>query len=308
MTGGTGFIGSPLLDRLLSFQDFELTAISRTLTPGKATHRSKINWIQGDLSSLELCRLVIKNSDVIIHLAHTGYPLTSESDYATQLSVSLVPTMNLLQAIKESALRHRFILASSGGAVYGKSEFLKPFSEDDVCFPVNSYGVQKLAIENFARIWADRGYMSCVILRISNAYGSFLSNTRMQGLIGIALGSALRGLPVRIFGGVDNVRDYINIEDICSAVIKTLTLRRSFEIINVGTGVGYKVSEVLDTIEQAIGATINRYHVDTTDTSALPEWNVLNIAKAKEILGWEPNISLDEGIKVMVEKFSNLDY
>ena len=246
--GATGFMGSCLTKYFSCVEGIDLCAVSRTFRSSPLSHVGRMQWIRGDLISLDLCREIVSHNDVIIHLAHSSHPLVSDKDLPGDLMTNLLPSMNLLQAIRESHKTPHLIFASSAGAVYGDSCFGKTWNETDPCCPMSNYGIQKLMVEHYLRLWSERGYITSTVLRIANAYGILLPPERRQGLIGIAMKRILGGMPVRIFGKLDNIRDYIHINDVLEAVMLCIERREPFEVFNIGSGQGYSVSEVLTKI------------------------------------------------------------
>ncbi len=303
VTGATGAIGRSLLDHLAAGSDWPLTGLTRSLPPCDLPCDpcgDRIRWIQGDLGSPSDCEALVREQDAIIHLAHTNVPLSSDRDMSSDTLLNLVPTLNLLKAVQAAGHRPHLVYASSGGAVYGRSADRVPFTEDHPCLPVNSYGIQKLAAEHYIRLCAERGYLTATVLRISNAYGWLLSPARNQGFIGIALYQALKGRPVRILGDMENVRDYIHIEDLCAAVRACLEPQRPYDLFNIGTGVGVSVQGVLDVIQRCLGRRLERVAEAHPAAAFLPDWCVLDVSKARRELGWNPAIDLREGVRKML--------
>lgn len=202
ITGASGLIGRSLLAHLSEKHDVVVTALTRTLPAFPETYASgqHIHWMRADLNSIRDCEASVKDQDIVIHLAHTNSPLTSDRDMPSDALLNLVPTLNLLQAIRRTGHRPRVIYPSSGGGVYGAPRDQTPFNEDHCCVPGGSYGIQKLTIEHYLRLHAERGYLTASVLRIANAYGWLIGPERQQGFIGTALDRVLNGRPIRILG------------------------------------------------------------------------------------------------------------
>lgn len=303
ITGASGLIGRSLLGHLNGEADLSITALTRTLPASRqeATARdSNVRWMRCDLGSIVDCEAAVEGQDVVVHLAHTNSPLTSDRDMPSDALLNLVPTLNLLQAIQKTGHRPHVIFPSSGGGVYGASSSNTPFHEEQVCQPNSSYGIQKLAAEYYLRLSAERGYLTTTVLRIANAYGWLLSPERLQGFIGTALYQALNSRPVRIFGNPHNVRDYVHIEDILCMLRIAIGRREPFEIFNIGTGIGTTVAEIVALIGKAVDQPVTCIAEAHTQAHFLPGWCVLDISKARAKLGWEPRITLEEGLSRMV--------
>lgn len=295
VTGARGLIGRGLIGALKQRGDIEITATSREL----ARDEDRVRWIQSDLTSLEDCLQLVEGQDAIVHLAQPAVPLTSDGDLASEVHSNLVPALNLIDAIRIAGTRPRFVFPSSGGAVYGRGQE-RPFREDDRCEPANSYGLLKLTVEHYLRLASEHGHLSVVNLRIANAYGVPLPPDRLQGLIGTAVSRVREGLPVRIIGNPDNVRDYIHIDDISDAVDRSLSFDTACSTFNIGDGLGVSVREVIDLIESAWGEPVERVVEPHPNAVWLPDRNVLDITRARELLGWRPQVALIEGIRRML--------
>ncbi len=194
------------------------------------------------------------------------------------------------------------IYVSSGGAIYGEATCVdQPNLETDRCEPIMAYGIQKLAIERYFHSAAKSGALRSTILRVSNAYGAMLDPNRKQGIIGTSISRAIAGKPLRLIGNPYNVRDYVHINDIATAVSHSLKLTGDFEIFNIGSGVGHSVLEVLQIISQKGGNIFPLEIEEVVGSNLLPSWCVLDVNKARYQMGWEAHISLDAGINYMFE-------
>jgi UDP-glucose 4-epimerase len=303
ITGATGYLGSYLLGHLTEGHTHSLRALTRTLSHAVEIKPEKVQWQQGDLQSIKVCEDFVCDQDVVIHLAHTNTPLTSNRFLPGDISANMVPAANLIQAIKDQKRKPHFIYASSGGAVYGCSRHNRPFREIDLCVPGTSYGIQKIMIEQYLRMAAEEGWLTATILRIGNPYGILLPSERLQGLIGVVFNQLTHNLPVKIFGSLENVRDYMHLKDLCRIFESVLTPHNPIDIFNVGSGKGYSVKEVLSLIESFSGKNIlSRSAPLNDDFHHLPSWVVLDITKARLELKWEPLIDLEFGIKKLCEE------
>jgi UDP-glucose 4-epimerase len=297
IAGASGFIGSYLSKYIAEREHSSL----RLLTRNSASYRNPLSSevVHGDLLSRSDCERFSEGLTVIYYLAHTNSPVNSDFDLPSDVLANLVPLLNLLQAIQRLGSRPHIVYFSSGGAIYAPREDRIPYRETDQRGPVSSYGIQKLAAEEYLRLAAHKGYVTVTVLRVANAYGTLLSQFRMQGLIGVAINCAVHGQPVRIFGNPNNVRDYVHLEDISDIAIRAAVPRRPFTIVNVGTGVGHSVLDVLGLIEQGLERPIET-HCDQSRGSGLTDWVVLDRSKAREEFGWSPAVDLRSGIQGML--------
>ena len=222
-----------------------------------------VEVLHGDLLSRSDCGRFAASLKLIYYLAHNNTPEDSDFDCAPK----------------------------QDGVFY---------LETDRCAPLSSYGIQKLAAEEYLRLGALKGYLTSTILRVGNAYGTPLSQFRMQGLIGVAVNCVAQGRPVRVFGNPNNVRDYIHLEDLSEIAVRGSIPRQPFSIINVGSGVGHSVLDILRMIEELWGKPID-IHSDQTWGNWLTDWVVLDNGKAREEFGWTPEIDLRCGIARMLD-------
>src|SRR5215469_16833321 len=248
IAGAKGFIGS-YLSRYIASRD---PSTLRLLARNAADYRGPTNTesLHGDLLSLADCERFAAGLKLIYYLAHKNTPVDSDLDPPSDALVNLVPLLNLLHTIHRLETKPHLVYFSSGGAVYARKPELVPYRETDACVPLSSYGIQKLAAEQYLRLAAHKGHLTATVLRVGNAYGTLLPEFRSQGLIGVAVNCVALGKPVRIFGNPNNVRDYVHLEDISEIAVRASIPREPFNIVNVGSSVGHSVLDVIRIIEQ----------------------------------------------------------
>ena len=302
VTGSLGFLGSHLI-RYLVEEDggFNIIATSRPSLRGLPDYCGKVEWRIGDLCSYGFCKELASETDTLIHCAHSCYPSTSGESLSKDVRENIVPTMNLLEAIRESGRKPHVVFISSAGAIYGHKKGQELITEEDICEPTSSYGIQKLCLENYLRLWSLKGYIQCTVLRVTNVYGAILSPSRKQGLIGIAVGNLMTGQPISIFGNLENVRDYVHINDVLQAIRKTFEPSWSFEVFNIGTGIGTSVKEVIIYIEDILNKKVKLVYLPENHLHEMPKWNVVSCKKASAILDWKHQIDLKAGIKIVAQ-------
>jgi UDP-glucose 4-epimerase len=296
ITGAGGMLGASLLTQFAAPEDVRVKAFVRTAVPSR---HANVQWMVGDLDRPQDCEVFAADLDVVFHFAHQNSPLTSDSDWSRDSRLNLLPTLNLLTAIGRAGRRPHVVYPSSGGAVYGLSPEHVPFREDSPCLPENSYGIQKLAVEHYLRIMAERELLTATVLRIGNAYGSLLPPERLQGFIGIAVHRILRGEPVRLVGDPGNVRDYVHVDDVCEALMRAMDRREGFEVFNIGAGAGASVADIVRMLQQHAGRPVATSVETISGAERLPPWCVLDVSRAARVLGWKSAISLEQGIARM---------
>src|SRR5580700_172408 len=239
IAGSRGFIGS-YLSRYLASKESGLLRLLARNSANSQSHAGA-EFLHGDLLSRADCERFAEGLQSIYYLAHNNSPVDSDSDLPSDALANLVPLLNLIQTIQKLGTKPHLVYFSSGGAVYAPKDDRIPFREEDRCGPLSSYGIQKLAAEEYLRLAAHKGYLTATVLRVGNAYGTPLPRYRMQGLIGVAINSILHHQPVRIFGSLNNVRDYIHLEDVCDLATRASRPRQAFDVVNVGSGSGHSV-------------------------------------------------------------------
>jgi UDP-glucose 4-epimerase len=299
VTGASGFLGS-VLTGYLADRGHEVRALVRTLRRSDAAAHSGVSWIQGDLGSPPDAAALVAGTDATVHLAWANTPLTSNSHLPSDASANLLPSLSLLEALRAEHERPHIVFSSSGGAVYGSTPHERPFEEDHDCRPQSSYGIQKLAVEQYLRMGAEHGWFTATALRIGNPYGILLPPERLQGFIGTAVAQLRSGVPIRVFGNPANVRDYVHLTDVCRAFELALAHPAPFDIFNIGSGTGDSVEQILQLLAELEGVPVAVHAEASAAADELPSWVVLDVAKAQRLLGWSPQISLRDGLRELI--------
>jgi len=288
--GGTGFIGSHIVDALLD-EGHTVKVIDRTLKHINDKFPQLVEYIQADFSdSLVLLEALI-GIDLVIHLVSSTVPGTSNLDPVADIQSNLVNSVNLFKAMQQAGVK-RIIYFSSGGTVYGNPIQL-PISETHPTHPISSYGIIKLAIENYLFMYQELYGLTPIILRLSNPYGPRQGHLGSQGVIGIFLRRIIQGQPIKIWGDGSIIRDYIYITDAVSACMAALKLDQS-GIFNIGNGEGDSLLDIIKEIEHCTG---KNAEIDFEPSRGFDvKTVVLDTSLAKNVLGWQPEYSLRRGV------------
>jgi len=293
--GGTGFIGSHIVDALLEDGHY-VKVFDRTLKYTENKHPKQVEYIQADYSDSFTLLEALKGVDVVIHLISSTVPSTSNMDPVADIQSNLVNSVKLLTVMKQAGVP-RIIYFSSGGTVYG-NPMQVPIPEEHPKHPISSYGITKLAIENYLYMYQKLYSLNVTILRLSNPYGPRQGHNGTQGVMGTFFKQILAGKPIKIWGDGSVVRDYIYIADAVSACMAALELEQS-GIFNIGSGQGHSLLDIIKTIENC---THKKADVVFEQGRGFDVKEVvLDISNAKHKLKWQPSYSLEKGAALYSE-------
>lgn len=296
VTGAAGFIGAAIVERLIA-EGNTCTTIDN-LSTGNMDHIPEgCKFIYGDVADDELINgLKEENYDAIIHIAGQSSGEISFDDPVYDLHTNTQSTLLLLKLAKEIGCR-KFIYASSM-SVYGDHN--PPLCmESTNTFPKSFYAVGKLASEHYMRIYSEFG-IACTALRFFNVYGvgQNLDNLR-QGMASIFLAMAISKQHIHVKGSKDRFRDFVYIDDVVDAVLKSLNRECGYEVYNVCTKVKTTVGTVVDTICDKLPYDVSVEYAGGTPGDQFGIYG--DNEKIKQDLKWEPKTQFKEGLDKMIE-------
>jgi nucleoside-diphosphate-sugar epimerase len=308
VTGGAGFIGSHLVDRLLK-EDFEVTVLD-SLSSGSMQNvpsdyaEGNFRFVKGDIRDLSLVMEITKDIDVVFHEAAFVSVMLSVKNPLLANDVNVSGTLNLLKASLDSGVK-RFVFASSA-AVYGETP--SPLKgEDLIPQPSSPYGVSKLAAENYVRSFYTVYGLETVSLRYFNVYGprqSFDINCAYGGVITIFLNRLLRNMSPIVFGDGEQTRDFVYVGDVVESNILALGCKNAVgEFFNIGSGTRISVNQVAEVLKRLL----KREDVENVYAEARPgdiQHGYADTTKAKRILGYSPKFSFEEGLAELVKWYT----
>jgi UDP-glucose 4-epimerase len=289
--GGNGFIGSHLVDKLLkeghTVRVFDKSQEHyRPALPG-------VDYHSGEFGNRGLLAAALKDIDVVVHLISTTLPKTSNDDPVFDVQSNVIETLFLLEQCIAQQVK-KIIFTSSGGTVYGIPQVV-PVHEENQTNPICSYGISKLTIEKYLRLFKQLHNLDYVIIRPSNPFGSRQNPFGIQGAIPVFLGKIVRKEPIQIWGDGEVVRDFIYVADLADALYRAIIYNTTSSIFNIGSGKGYSLKGLL-----AIMRTVTGHDFSVSYTASrtydVPEI-YLDITRAANELNWVPNTTLQEGIK-----------
>lgn len=285
VTGGAGFIGSHLTDELIKL-GHEVIVIDNLMLGKIEFINKKAKFYKKDIRDCKSLKKIFKNAEAVFHLAaDPRLPISVEDPIVTN-DINVNGTLNVLWAAKENQVEK--LVFSSSCAVYGLEE--PPFTEDSVVNPVSPYGLHKLIGENYCKLFFKLYGLKTVSLRYFNVFGPRkLATGAYPMVIPIFLNQRSKNLAMTIVGDGKATRDYVHVKDIVRANILAWQSKVSDgSVMNIGSGNQTSVNTIANIIG---GETINiPARVGEMVSAAADN------SKAKKLLGWEPTISLEEGI------------
>jgi UDP-glucose 4-epimerase len=289
---GGGFLGSHVARGLVRL-GVQTTVLTRTRPDARTRARlGASRLVLGDASDLPRVQEAAEGAECVVWCAGGLLPAESNQrpidDVLAQLRPLLV-TLGHLAQLQGT----RIVLISSGGTVYGNPSLL-PVPEDYLPRPLTSHGVTRLAAEHYLGLYQQVYGVPAVALRCGNVYGEGQRSDRSQGVVAATFARIRRGLPVPVFGDGSTVRDYIHVDDVADAVIQLLARQDLPSVVNVGSGAGTPLRELLALIETVTDRPIEieSHPARPGDVGAV----VLDIALLKTLIDFEPT-PLVEGLR-----------
>ena len=297
VTGGAGFIGSNVADRFIELG--HEVAIFDDLSSGfrEFLHPSA-RFYPGDLAdAAQVDRCVADfRPELVDHHAAQIDVRKSVTDPIWDARVNVLGSIGLLQACTRHGVR-KLIYASTGGALYGEGRSL-PATEDHPVNPEAPYGASKHTVEHYLYLWKLLHGLDYTVLRYPNVFGPRQNPHGEAGVNAIFIGLMLQGKRPRIFGDGTAVRDYLFVSDVVDANVLALA-QGSGEMLNLGTGVGTSVNDIVRELQGILGFREEAIHDPPRPGEVQRIY--LDASRAKRVLGWEPRVGFTDGLRRTVE-------
>jgi UDP-glucose 4-epimerase len=297
VTGGAGFIGSNVADGFLS-RGHQVGVFDNLSTGRREFVDPRAPLFVGDLASpddVEACVAAFR-PEVVSHHAAQIDVRHSVTDPVNDARTNVLGSLGLLQSCTRHGVR-KFIYASTGGALYGEGRSL-PATEDHPINPESPYGVSKHTVEHYLYLWKLLHGLDYTVLRYPNVFGPRQNPHGEAGVNAIFIGLMLHGERPRIFGTGEQVRDYVFVGDIVAANLLALE-RGGGTMLNIGTGIGTSVNDIVRTINEVLGTRIEPIH--EAPRAGEIQRIYLDSTLARQTLGWEPTVSFLEGLRRTIE-------
>lgn len=304
ITGGLGFIGINLIQRLLRTTPHNIKILTReqnNLPKLPFSLRNKrIKLVIGDISDPRVVEKLIRDIGIIIHLAG----IANISDINSLIKTNISGTALLLNATRNKKIEKIIFLSSSGVYAEGKSKI--PFSEAHPTGPLNLYAASKLAAERIASFFYMTYKSPVVILRTFNVYGPYQT---LDKPIPLFVTNLLKNKKIILNHKGKQIRDWVYVEDLASAIEKVISSPAKNvirKVINVSTGKGFSIKEIASKIASRLKKNLNLLQYQR-DGIPEPMYNVGDSKKIQNMLRWRPQYSIDEGLKKTIEWYKNYE-
>lgn len=316
ITGGCGFIGTSLIDRILKKYPKVSIRILDNFSAGKPddlaevceyslyesskAFSGRVVLIEGDIRDIETAILTAKGVDTIVHLAaNTGVGPSVENP-RLDMDCNVIGTFNMLESARKNKVK-KFIFASSGAPA---GEVEPPIHEELPPHPVSPYGASKLAGEGYCSAYYRTFGINTVCLRFGNVFGP--RSKKKSSVVAKFIRQALNGEICKIYGDGLQTRDFIFIDDLVSAVLKCIQKEVGGETFQIASGIEHTVDEVAGLIQRIladIGKEMKIVH-DSPRKGDVKR-NFSDTSKAEKVLGWKSHVNLKTGIETTVQYFVN---
>ncbi len=304
VTGGAGFIGSALVHHLVALN--KRVRVVDDLSTGRLENLTdaldRIEFIQGDLCDLEVCRSAVWGVDCVLHQAALPSVLRSIEDPLATHRANVDATVNLLVAAQGAGCR-RLVYASSS-SVYGNSEVL-PKVESMPAIPVSPYAVSKWAGEQYVLAFHRVYGLETVALRYFNVFGPRQnSDSPYSGVLARWMAAALAGKPLIVHGDGKQSRDFTFVENVVEANLSACTASDALcQAINIGAGVRHTLLDVIEIIGQLLNTQLDTVHAEPRSGDV--RHSQADISLAEKALNYSPKISFVDGLKKTLDWWRN---
>jgi UDP-glucose 4-epimerase len=295
VTGGAGFIGSHLVDKLIK-EGNKVVVIDNLSTGKKENLNPKAKFYKIDICSPKISEILKKEKpEFVFHLAAKIDVRKSTENPIEDAKVNILGSLNIIQNLyhfsKVKSQKSKLIFASSVG-VYGEPKIL-PVKENHPLNPIAPYSISKLAIEKYLSFYQTQG-LDFVSLRYANVYGPRQLSDGEGGVVAIFIDQLLRKKVPTIFGNGNQTRDFVFVEDVISACLKSINYKGKESFFNIATGIETSVNALYRKISKILKVDTKPKYVPEKPGDL--KRSCLDISKAKRELNWRPNYNLEEGI------------
>jgi UDP-glucose 4-epimerase len=295
VTGGAGFVGSHIVDRLSP--DNDVTVLDNMFTGSMANlakNKDRITFVKGDILDREMVTKLVADAEYIFHLAaHVGN-IRSLKDPYFDMNVNIAGMLNLLEACRNSRIKR--LVYSASAASFGEARYL-PIDEDHPQYPESPYAASKLAAEKYAFTYYKVYNIPTASVRYFNIYGPRQDTSEYANAVSIFLGKFKKKQPITIYGDGEQTRDFLFIQDVVAANVLAATHPKALgQTFNIATGEATSINTVADIIDNISGYKNERIYAPPRAGEV--RHSRATIEKAQKMLRYNPTKTLEEGLRL----------
>jgi UDP-glucose 4-epimerase len=292
VTGGAGFIGSNVV-KLLREHGALVTVLDNLSSGNRHNLDSfqQVSLIEGDVRDEAAVKRAVAGVDVVFHLAASVGNTRSIENPIQDSEINVIGTLHVLEAARQAGVRK--VVFSSSAGIFGELKTL-PIQEDHPIDPDSPYGASKLAAEKLCLAYAKLYPLECVCLRYFNVYGVKQRFDAYGNVIPIFANCILRGQPMTIYGDGEQTRDFLHVYDVAKANLAVACLSGMNGVFNLGSGVQVTINGLARLIQEADGVQVGVSYAPPRKGDV--RHSLADIGAAREAFGFEPQISLAEGL------------
>lgn len=310
VTGGAGFIGSTLVDRLLA-EGHEVDVIDdlssgslANLADARSGSDHRFGLHRMDIRESSVVEVIERSRpEVIFHLAAQIDVRTSVSDPVLDAAINIIGSLNVLEGARRAGTR-KVVFASSGGTIYGEPPAdALPYTESTPQIPLSPYGVAKKAVSDYLQAYRAMHDLEFTSLALANVYGPRQDPHGEAGVVAIFAGRLLAGESCLVFGDGSATRDYVFVDDVVDAFVRAAE-RGSGLVLNIGTGVETSTADLYSTMARVAG--VDRPAENAPARPGEVARSALDAGRAAIHLGWKPWTDLEAGAAAVLEHFRSV--
>lgn len=292
VTGGAGFIGSHLVDALVA--DHDVTVLDDFSSGSRGNVHPAATVVEGDIREGRRLDRATRDVDVIFHEAASVSVDRSIEDPEGSHAINVDATLSTLEAARREDAR---VVLASSAAIYGEPDRI-PIDETEPTAPASPYGIEKLSVDHYARVYDDLYDLPTVALRYFNVYGPRQTASDYSGVISVFLEQARAGRSITVHGDGSQTRDFVHVDDVVQANLLAMETDHVGEAYNVGTGRETSIENLAETVREVADSDSEITHVEGRPSDI--ERSRADVEKARSMLDYEPTTALEDGLETLV--------
>ncbi len=301
VTGGAGFIGSHIVDRLIK-DNHKVVVIDNLSTGKKENLNKKAKFYKMNICSNDLADVFKKEKfDYVFHFAAQIDVRKSVEDPIKSAKDNILGSLNILENCRINKVK-KIIFASTGGAIYGDANII-PTPESYPENPLSPYGIEKLAVDKYLNYYYKVFKLPYVSLRLGNVYGPRQNSKGEAGVVAIFADKMIKGENPIINGTGENTRDFVYVEDVVDATMLAMKSKK-IGVYNIGTGKETDINTIFNTLKKILNSDCKEMYGKAKEGEQ--ERSCLDSSKGKRELGWKSEYNIEKGLKKTINIFKEL--